>query len=75
MTQSRRMSLVEAFANVAAGYWIAVLVQILLFPLFDLKVDLGANLVMGGVFTGVSIARSYVLRRLFERMRLHTVAR
>ena len=75
MTQSRWMSLIEALANVVAGYGFAVLVQILLFPLFGLEVDLDVNLVIGGVFTGVSIARSYVLRRLFEQMRMRPVAR
>jgi hypothetical protein len=32
--QSRRMSLVEAIANVVVGYGLAVLTQILVFPLF-----------------------------------------
>ena len=58
MRQSRLMSLVEAVANVVVGYSIAVLVQMLLFPMFGLAVTLRQNLVIGLVFTGVSIARS-----------------
>ncbi len=69
MKQSRRMSLVEAFANVLVGYGVAVVTQILIFPLFGLHTSLGQNLAMGGVFTMVSIARSYLLRRMFEAMR------
>jgi hypothetical protein len=47
----------------------------LLFPLFGIDVDLSANLLIGGVFTAVSIGRSYVIRRLFERIRIRAAAR
>jgi hypothetical protein len=67
--QSRLMSLVEAFANVLVGYGLAVLTQILVFPLFGLRTSLSENLAMGLVFTIVSLARSYVLRRTFEAIR------
>jgi hypothetical protein len=63
------MSLVEAVANVVLGYGVAVVTQILVFPIFGLHTTLAQNLKMGFVFTVVSIGRSYVLRRLFERMR------
>ncbi len=68
MKQSRTMSLVEAVANVVVGYGVAVVTQILIFPVFGLHTTLAQNLKMGAVFTMVSIARSYVLRRLFERI-------
>jgi hypothetical protein len=70
MKQSRTMSLVEAIANVAVGYGIAVLTQILIFPIFGLHTTLAQNLMMGAIFTVVSIGRSYALRRLFEEIRL-----
>ena len=66
MTQSRRMSAVEAVANVAVGYGVAIATQIAVFPLFGLQASLGDNLAIGGIFTVVSIARSYVLRRMFN---------
>ena len=69
MKQSRAMSLVESVANVIVGYGVAVATQILIFPIFGLQTTLAQNLKMGAVFTVVSIARSYVLRRLFERLR------
>lgn len=65
--QSRWMSLVEAIANVVVGYVIAVLTQILVFPIFGLQVSLSDNLMIGTAFTAASIARSYALRRLFEQ--------
>ena len=70
MKQSRLMSLVESIANVAVGYGVAVVTQILIFPIFGLHTTLAQNLKMGAVFTVVSIARSFALRRVFETIRL-----
>ena len=69
MKQPRLMSLVEAVANVIVGYGVAVVTQILIFPVFGLQTTLAQNLKMGAVFTIVSLGRSYALRRLFERWR------
>ncbi len=69
MPQSRLMSFVEAAANVAVGYVVAVLTQALVFPLFGLQASLAQNLQIGLIFTAVSIVRSYALRRAFERLR------
>lgn len=69
MTQSRLMSLVEAIANVIVGYGVAVITQILIFPMFGLHTTLAQNLKMGAIFTIVSIARSFALRRVFEAIR------
>jgi hypothetical protein len=67
--QSRRQSLIEAITNVAVGYALAVLTQIVVFPRFGLKVSLNDNLAIGAMFVIVSLLRSYALRRLFERWR------
>jgi len=69
MSQSRKASALEALANVALGYVLAILTQLLVFPLFNLDVTFGENLSIGLAFVGVSLLRSYVLRRLFERFR------
>ena len=70
MKQSRLMSLVEAITNVVVGYGVAVVTQILIFPIFGLQTTLGQNLAMGGIFTIVSLFRSFALRRLFEAIRV-----
>lgn len=70
MKQSRAMSFVEAAANVAAGYGVAVLTQFLVFPLFGLPARLADALAIGAIFTLVSVARSFALRRLFEAIRV-----
>ena len=69
MKQSRLMSLIEAITNVIVGYGVAVVTQILIFPIFGLHTTLAENLQMGLLFTGVSIIRSFMLRRLFEAIR------
>ena len=58
VVQSRAGSLVEAAANVVVGYVLAVLVQLLVFPIFGLQPTLAQNLKIGLVFTAVSLARS-----------------
>ena len=70
MKQSRLMSLIEAITNVIVGYGVAVMTQILIFPIFGLHTTLAQNLKMGLLFTGVSIIRSFLLRRLFEAIRV-----
>ena len=65
------MSLVEAVSNVAVSYGVAVVTQIVVFPVFGLHTTLAQNLKMGAIFTVVSIARSSLLRRLFEAIRVH----
>lgn len=62
--QSRRMSLFEAITNVVVGYSLAVATQFAVFPLFGLEVTLAQNLLMGSLFTGISVVRSYALRRV-----------
>ena len=64
------MSLAESLANVAVGYGIAVATQAVVFPWFGLHTSLSDDLAIGGLFTVVSIARSYLLRRLFEMIRV-----
>ena len=64
--QSRWMSLVEAVTNIVVGYGLAVLTQIIVFPLFGLHASLSENLLIGCVFVGVSLIRSCAIRRLFN---------
>ena len=64
------MSLIEAATNVAVGYALAVATQILVFPMFGLHTTLAQNLKMGLIFTGISLIRSFALRRVFEAIRV-----
>jgi hypothetical protein len=64
--QSRQMSLVESVTNVAVGFAVALGTQLVVFPWFDLEASVGEHIALGSVFTCASIARSYLLRRLFN---------
>jgi len=63
------MSIAEALANVVVGYGLAVATQIVVFPAFGFHPSVTQNLRVGLVFTVLSLARGYALRRLFERLR------
>ena len=67
MSQSRKASALEAVVNILVGYTVAVTAQILIFPLFDVHLEPSSHLLIGVAFTFVSLARSYLLRRLFNR--------
>jgi hypothetical protein len=54
---------------VAIGYLLALLTQILAFPLFGIAVTLGQNVLLRLIFLAVSLVRAYILRRLFEAWR------
>lgn len=49
------------------GYFIALAAQLTIFPLFGIHVSLQDNIKIGILFTVVSVARSYALRRMFNR--------
>jgi hypothetical protein len=70
MKQSRTMSLAEAGTNVVVGFLLALATQLGAFPLFGLRVSLTDNVLIGGIFTAVSLVRSFILRRLFEAIRV-----
>lgn len=70
MKQSRTMSMVEAIANVAIGFWVAVTAQALVFPLFGFYAAPAQHLAIGAIFTSLSLIRSFALRRLFEAIRV-----
>jgi len=73
MRQSRWGSFIEAWMNVFIGFWINFVANLLIFPLFDFHITLTENFVMGLLYTGISVARSYVIRRWFEQ-KLHRAA-
>jgi len=72
MRQSCSMSLLEATANVVVGYVLAIVTQIAVFPWFGIETGLAEHLTIGLAFVGVSLIRGYLLRRLFEAIRMRS---
>jgi hypothetical protein len=69
MNQSRRMSLIEASTNVAFGFVLALVMQGFVYPLFGIRTTIGTDAALAVIFTCVSLARSYLIRRAFESCR------
>jgi len=72
MIQSRFMSLVESITNVVVGFGIAILTQEVVFPIFGFHASPSEHLAIAGLFTVVSFARSFALRRFFEAVRVRS---
>lgn len=75
--QSRIGSIIESIANIAIGFGVALASQILIFPLYGAHLSLRDNLWITLWFTLISLARGYVLRRVFNaitvrRLRAHS---
>lgn len=67
MSQSRLGSFIESLANALLGACIGLVSQIVVFPAAGVHgVRLSQNLVILGSFTAISVARSYVVRRVTE---------
>lgn len=67
--QSKRGSLIEAATNMAVGFALSWLTGLVAYPLLGITVSHAQNAAVVVVFTFVSLARSYALRRLFNRIR------
>jgi len=67
--QSKKHSTLESFGNLAIGYIVAICSQIVIFPLFEIETSLPDNLAIGLYFSVISFFRSYILRRVFNRIR------
>lgn len=73
MSQTRLQSLIEAGFNTMIGFGINYVANLLIFPLFGMHISLTDNILMGLIYTVVSVVRSYVVRRYFNA-RLHRAA-
>jgi hypothetical protein len=66
--QSRRMSFIESCANTAFGFVISVAAAFIIFPLIGIQSTGVQNVLAVVLFTFVSIARNYVVRRVFTKL-------
>lgn len=60
------MSLVETLVSTAIGYSVATAANYYILPLFGHPVSWGAASWIGVIFTGISLIRGYLVRRLFN---------
>ncbi len=65
--QTKQNSFIESLINVAIGYGVAIVSQLIIFPIFNINITLSENFLIGLWFTIISIIRSYIIRRWFNK--------
>ena len=67
MQQSKLTSMVEVILNTASGFILAFVVWQVVAGLYDIDMPFGRNFQITTIFTIVSVLRSYVWRRIFNK--------
>lgn len=70
MKQSSAWSLFESIINVAAGFSISLVAQWFFLPFLGVAISFEQNLIFAVIMTGISIARTFILRRIFEALHI-----
>lgn len=65
--QTKKQSFIESFTNTAIGFIISWASTFIIFPFVGFESNPAKNLLITLYFTVISIARSYILRRFFNR--------
>lgn len=70
MSQTKLGSFAEAWLNIFIGFAINFAANMLILPAFGFQtLTAEKNFEIGLLYTGISLARSYVLRRFFNGLR------
>ncbi len=64
--QSKKDSLIESLTSTTIGWLIGVILNLTVLPLFDYNITVVDSLLVSLIFTAVSVARGYVVRRIFD---------
>ena len=67
MSQSKFHSFIEACTTVGSGMIVALAIQLLIFPLYDIDITLFQNVQIVMILTVTSIIRVYIVRRCFNK--------
>ncbi len=59
----------ESIIDVGSGFILAIIIQILVFPLFGFTPTIMENIQIASIFTVVSMIRSALWRRYFRKAR------
>lgn len=73
--QHKHMSLIESIVNVVIGYFLTVLIQYLLYPLFGIVIPARQALFISGLIVLISFVKNYALRRLFNTLHVNGIHR
>ena len=66
--QNRLNSFIESIANVIIGFLMNFIANIYVLPLFGFNITISQSIQIGLIFTLISIIRSYLIRRWFNKV-------
>jgi hypothetical protein len=66
--QNRINSFIESVVNVIIGFLINFIANIYILPLFGFNITINQSIQIGLIFTLISIIRSYLIRRWFNKV-------
>ena len=61
------MSLAESIVQVAVSYCVAIATQLIIYPWYGIAVSFLDQMGIAAIFVIVSLCRSYLIRRMFNR--------
>jgi membrane protease YdiL (CAAX protease family) len=67
--QTKLFSFIEAATNTIVGLLVSFGIQLIIYPLLEIEVSIGQNVIITFVFFIASIFRGYLLRRLFNKLK------
>lgn len=67
--QSKKLSIIEAITNTITGLIVSFGIQLLIYPFLDIEVSLNQNIFITIVFFIASFLRSYIIRRIFTKIK------
>ncbi len=70
MQLSMTSDIIESIIDVGSGFLLAIVIQLLIFPLFDLYPSILDSMGIALIFTVVSMTRSALWRRYFRKRRV-----
>lgn len=66
--QSKKYSVFESIVNTIIGLVTSYVIQLVVFPLYGIKISHSTNLQITLIFFIISFTRSYIIRRVFNKL-------
>ena len=67
--QSKKHSILESLTNVITGLLISFIIQLIIYPILNIEVSINKNIIITFVFFTMSLIRSYIIRRIFNKIK------
>lgn len=68
--QTKKQSAIESLTNIIVGLITSFLIQLIIYPILDIPVSIGQNVIITIVFFIASFIRGYLIRRFFNNKKL-----